>query len=129
VFASDGFLDFTGYTREEILGRNCRFLQGERTDKRAVQEIRSAVDEGRECTVRLLNYTKQGKPFWNMFTLAPVRDELGKIRFLAGIQVDVTVRISHPTRSASAIAHTGLTFISLQSGLQKRRQNLRGQRW
>lgn len=91
VFASDGFLDFTGYTREEILGRNCRFLQGERTDKRAVREIRKAVDEGRECTVRLLNYTKQGKPFWNMFTLAPVRDETGKIRFFAGIQVDVTV--------------------------------------
>ena len=91
VFASDGFLDFTGYTREEILGRNCRFLQGPRTDARAVREIRRAVDEGEECTVRLLNYTKQGKPFWNMFTLAPVRDETGKIRFFAGIQVDVTV--------------------------------------
>jgi PAS domain S-box-containing protein len=91
VFASDGFLDFTGYTREDILGRNCRFLQGPRTDRRAVQEIRKAIDSGMECTVRLLNYTKQGKPFWNMFTLAPVRDEQGKVRFFAGVQVDVTV--------------------------------------
>lgn len=91
VFASDGFLDFTGYTREEILGRNCRFLQGPRTDRRAVHEIRKAIDAGSECTVRLLNYTKQGKPFWNMFTLAPVRDEQGNVRFFAGVQVDVTV--------------------------------------
>eukprot|EP00227_Mantoniella_beaufortii_P008260 CAMPEP_0197586716 /NCGR_PEP_ID=MMETSP1326-20131121/8598_1 /TAXON_ID=1155430 /ORGANISM="Genus nov. species nov., Strain RCC2288" /LENGTH=641 /DNA_ID=CAMNT_0043151375 /DNA_START=273 /DNA_END=2194 /DNA_ORIENTATION=+ len=91
VFASDGFLDFTGYTREEILGRNCRFLQGPRTDRRAVGEIRKAVEGGTECTVRLLNYTKMGKPFWNMFTLAPVRDEDGNVRFFAGVQVDVTV--------------------------------------
>ena len=62
VFASDGFLDFTGYTREEILGRNCRFLQGPRTDARAVREIRRAVDEARRVHVRLLNYTKQGSP-------------------------------------------------------------------
>ena len=91
VFASDGFLDFTGYTREEILGRNCRFLQGPKTDKQSVREIRAAIDNGSECTVRLLNYTKHGKPFWNMFTLAPVRDESGKVRFFAGVQVDVTV--------------------------------------
>ena len=91
VFASDGFLDFTGYTREEILGRNCRFLQGPRTDRNSVAEIRKAIDEGSECTVRLLNYTKQGKPFWNMFTMAPVRDEQGNVRFFAGVQVDVTV--------------------------------------
>ena len=91
VFASDGFSDFTGYTREEILGRNCRFLQGPRTDRRAVAEIRKAVSEGSECTVRLLNYTKGGKPFWNMFTLAPVRDDAGNVRFFAGVQVDVTV--------------------------------------
>ena len=102
VFASDGFLDFTGYTREEILGRNCRFLQGPKTDASAVAEIRKAIDGGNECTVRLLNYTKQGKPFWNMFTLAPVRDDGGKIRFYAGIQVDVTVY--KDSKSGAAIA-------------------------
>ena len=91
VFASDGFLSFTGYTREEILGRNCRFLQGKDTDQNSVKAIRDAIDAGSEVTVRLLNYTKNGRPFWNMFTLAPVRDDEGKVRFFAGVQVDVTV--------------------------------------
>ena len=90
VFASDGFLDFTGYSVDEILGRNCRFLQGPKTDRAAVAKIREAIERGEECTVRLLNYTKAGKEFWNMFTLAPVRDEQGVVRFFAGVQVDIT---------------------------------------
>jgi phototropin len=90
VFASDGFLEFTGYAMDEILGRNCRFLQGPKTDRTAVAKIRQAIDSGSECTVRLLNYTKAGKPFWNMFTLAPVRDDQGVVRFFAGVQVDIT---------------------------------------
>jgi len=90
VFASDGFLEFTGYAMDEILGRNCRFLQGPKTDRTAVAKIRQAIDTGSECTVRLLNYTKAGKPFWNMFTLAPVRDDQGVVRFFAGVQVDIT---------------------------------------
>jgi len=90
VFASDGFLEFTGYSTEEILGRNCRFLQGPKTDRTAVAKIRQAIETGSECTVRLLNYTKAGKPFWNMFTLAPVRDDQGVVRFFAGVQVDIT---------------------------------------
>eukprot|EP00238_Polyblepharides_amylifera_P013084 CAMPEP_0196599018 /NCGR_PEP_ID=MMETSP1081-20130531/94634_1 /TAXON_ID=36882 /ORGANISM="Pyramimonas amylifera, Strain CCMP720" /LENGTH=664 /DNA_ID=CAMNT_0041924761 /DNA_START=617 /DNA_END=2611 /DNA_ORIENTATION=- len=89
VFASDEFLTLTEYTREEILGRNCRFLQGPATDPRAVREIRTAVDAGCECTVRIVNYTKSGKPFWNMFTLAPVMDSTGKVRFFVGVQVNV----------------------------------------
>ena len=82
------------YKREEILGRNCRFLQGPGTDRRAVKEIRTAVDNGQECTVRLINYTKSGRPFWNMFTLAPVMGADGKVRFFVGVQVDVTAKES-----------------------------------
>ena len=90
VFASDGFMEFTGYSVDEILGRNCRFLQGPKTDRAAVAKIREAIENGEECTVRLLNYTKTGEEFWNMFTLAPVRDEQGIVRFFAGVQVDIT---------------------------------------
>ena len=126
VFASDGFLDFTGYTREEILGRNCRFLQGPRTDARAVREIREAVDQGDECTVRLLNYTKQGKPFWNMFTLAPVRDETGRIRFFAGIQVD-TVYKEKDTQSDRRVSAASMDSENLEDAdrIARRRSTTR----
>nr|AML77533.1 putative LOV domain-containing protein [Acrosiphonia sp. BC-2016] len=90
VFASDAFLDMTGYDRAEVLGRNCRFLQGELTDPRAIQEIRSAILDGAECTVRILNYKKNRKAFWNMFSMAPMADVDGTVRFFIGVQVDVT---------------------------------------
>ncbi|KAL3133891.1 hypothetical protein ABBQ32_008349 [Trebouxia sp. C0010 RCD-2024] len=90
VFASDGFIELTEYPRHEVLGRNCRFLQGKDTDEKAVKDIRHAIQEASETTVRLLNYKKSGKPFWNMFTLAPMADVDGTARFLIGVQVDVT---------------------------------------
>mmetsp|Transcript_31401 Transcript_31401/g.80144 ORF Transcript_31401/g.80144 Transcript_31401/m.80144 type:complete len:717 (-) Transcript_31401:642-2792(-) len=90
VFASDAFLDLTEFKREEVLGRNCRFLQGPDTDMKTVQDIRDAIKTGAELTVRILNYTKTGRPFWNMFTLAPMSDSNGQTRFFVGVQVDVT---------------------------------------
>ena len=65
----------------------CRFLQGKDTDKEAVDNIRQAIKSGNETTVRILNYKKSGKPFWNMFTLAPMADVDGTPRFLIGVQV------------------------------------------
>nr|AML79004.1 putative LOV domain-containing protein [Botryosphaerella sudetica] len=96
VFASDAFLELTEYSREEVLGRNCRFLQGPGTDQKTVQDIRDCIREGRELTVRILNYTRSGKPFWNMFTLAPMRDSYGQTRFFVGVQVDVTAQGTGP---------------------------------
>ncbi|KAL4857414.1 Phototropin-1B [Chlorella vulgaris] len=90
VFASDPFLKLTGYRREEVLGRNCRFLQGRDTDRNTVNELKVAIKAGRECTVRMLNYTKGGRAFWNMLTVAPIKDIEDRPRFLVGVQVDVT---------------------------------------
>lgn len=92
VFASDAFLELVEYQRSEVLGRNCRFLQGPATDRATVAKIREAVAGGRECIVRLLNYKKSGAMFWNMFTLAPIMDIEGNIKFFVGVQVDVTAR-------------------------------------
>lgn len=74
VFATSDFYKLTGYTSQEVLGRNCRFLQGPGTDKRAVDVIRKAVSTGSDATVCLINYKADGTPFWNQFFIAALRD-------------------------------------------------------
>nr|AML79206.1 putative LOV domain-containing protein [Synsepalum dulcificum] len=88
IFASDSFLELTEYTREEIIGRNCRFLQGPETDQETVSKIRDAIREQREITVQLINYTKSGKKFWNLFHLQPMRDQKGELQYFIGVQLD-----------------------------------------
>lgn len=88
IFASDSFLELTEYSREEILGRNCRFLQGPETDPATVKKIREAIDGQKEVTVQLINYTKTGKKFWNLFHLQPMRDHKGEVQYFIGVQLD-----------------------------------------
>nr|AML78312.1 putative LOV domain-containing protein [Daphne giraldii] len=88
IFASDSFLELTEYSREEILGRNCRFLQGPETDPATVKKIREAIENQTEVTVQLINYTKSGKKFWNLFHLQPMRDQKGEVQYFIGVQLD-----------------------------------------
>lgn len=90
VFVNQGFCDMTGYQATDILGQNCRFLQGEQTNKFVVEEIREAIRHQDKCTVELLNYTKAGQPFWNRLSLIPIFDDQGELRHYVGIQSDVT---------------------------------------
>jgi PAS domain S-box-containing protein len=91
VFANDAFCRLTGYDRAEILGRNCRFLQGADTDKQAIDRIRAAVAAGEPLEIELRNYRKTGEPFWNRLMMAPVRDDTGRIAYYVASQVDVTL--------------------------------------
>ncbi|POG55569.1 PAS domain S-box protein [Haloferax marisrubri] len=92
VYANEQFTDLTGYRRDEVLGRNCRFLQGERTDEAAVDELRTAVEEREPVTTELLNYRKDGTEFWNRVRVAPLFDDDGVIDFFVGFQDDITPR-------------------------------------
>jgi PAS domain S-box-containing protein len=74
VYASNGFYELTGYTRDQVLGRNCRFLQGPGTDPKAVDVIRTAIANGTDATTCILNYKADGTPFWNQFFVAALRD-------------------------------------------------------
>jgi PAS domain S-box-containing protein len=92
IYANDGFERLTGYPVAEVLGRNCRFLQGPDSDPTAVAEIRAAIAEQRECVVEILNYRRDGSSFWNRLSITPVRDESGVVTHYIGIQSDVTAR-------------------------------------
>jgi PAS domain S-box-containing protein len=82
----------TGYPASEVLGRNCRFLQGPGTDPAAVERIRAAVGGQRECVEEILNYRRDGTTFWNRLSITPVRDDGGEVTHFIGIQSDVTAR-------------------------------------
>ena len=79
IYASAGFYTMTGYSPKEVIGRNCRFLQGPDTDANEVAKIRDAVKAGHSFCGRLLNYRKDGAPFWNLLTVTPIRDDNGKV--------------------------------------------------
>ena len=92
IYVNKGFEKITGYTADFACGTNCRFLQGEDTDPTAIEEIRRAVKEKRECIVEILNYRKNGEPFWNRLSITPIRNDTGVVTHFVGIQSDVTTR-------------------------------------
>jgi PAS domain S-box-containing protein len=92
VFANGAFFDLTGYSSEEVIGRNCRFLQGPQTDPRTLDEVRKAIQEQRAVAVDLLNYRKDGTAFWNALFIGPIFDQDGELLYFFASQMDITER-------------------------------------
>ncbi len=93
VYANPAFLRMTGYTLGEVVGRNCRFLQGGDSAQPGLATLRAALRAGHDCAVLLRNHRKDGTLFWNELTMAPVRDDDGRLTHYIGIQTEVTVRV------------------------------------
>ncbi|MBZ9675904.1 PAS domain-containing protein [Mesorhizobium sp. ES1-1] len=100
VFANDAFLKLIGYERDEVMGRNCRFLQGPNTDPSSVDRIRVAVEDGTDVSIDILNYRKDGSTFWNALYISPVFNDKGELQFFFASQLNVSDR----KRSADRIA-------------------------
>ncbi|KAE8216555.1 hypothetical protein CF327_g271 [Tilletia walkeri] len=101
VLVSPAFCELTGYPQEAILQRNCRFLQGPSTSPASVQRIRDSLNTGSPSIELLLNYKRNGEPFWNLLCIIPLRDAKGRVQYFVGGQVNVT----------GALTTEGLSFL------------------
>lgn len=95
IFASKGFLELTGYPLEEVLGRNCRFLQGSETNRNDIQMLSKGIEAGVDTSACLLNYKRDGTPFYNQIYVAPLRDAEMKIINFVGVQVEIKTEMMH----------------------------------
>ncbi|WP_018864256.1 MULTISPECIES: PAS sensor domain-containing protein [Thioalkalivibrio] len=102
IYVNRAFEELTGYRSEEILYRDCRFLQGDDTDQEARAEIRASIRENRPCRVTLRNYRKDGSLFWNELSLTPVFNDEDHLTYYIGIQKDITARIEAEQRAEKA---------------------------
>lgn len=92
IYVNAGFERITGYSASEVLGRNCSFLQGSETNQTTLDKLRTAIREEHECVVELLNYRKDGLPFWNRFAITPVRNSKAQVTHYIGVLSDISER-------------------------------------
>ncbi|KAG2446816.1 hypothetical protein HYH02_008376 [Chlamydomonas schloesseri] len=103
IYANAGFVRTTGYSAAYVLGKNCRFLQGEGTDCQQVIDLKKAISEGKSCVVQLLNYKKNGDPFVNYLSLTPIHDAAtGRLTHYVGVQSDITELVNHKKAELAA---------------------------
>ena len=114
VYCNAAFEKITGYTREEVLGRNCRFLQKTDHEQNGIEIIRHALLQGMEARAELRNYRKDGSLFWNELYIAPVKDPRGQLTHFIGIQTDITHRKRQETELAQKTRELAQSNAELQ---------------
>ncbi len=92
IYVNAGFEHITGYSQDEMIGKTCQILQGPGTDRATIAQLSVAIRAEQECVAELLNYRKNGEPFWNRVAIAPVRNAEGRVTHFIGLQSDITER-------------------------------------
>ena len=120
IWVNPAFERMTGYSFGEVVGRNCRFLQGSDRNRPELEVVRAALRERRECKTTIRNYRKDGSLFWNELYLSPVCDQANRLTHFVGIQNDVTVRVEAQERLAFLAHHDNLTGLANRTLLVER---------
>ncbi len=94
IYANPAFFELTGYSKKEIIGKNCRFLQGKETEQKGLVQLREAIKQKEECTVVIRNFRKDGTPFWNELSVSPILDKDMEVTHYIGIQNNITARVN-----------------------------------
>jgi PAS domain S-box-containing protein len=115
IFCNAAFQKLTGYSNDELIGRNCRLLQGPETSRETVSRIRDAIAAGQDLSVDILNYKKDGSLFWNALFVSPVRDEDGKIVYFFASQLDFT-NIKSKEAELAAARHQAEAEVAERTG-------------
>lgn len=124
VFVNPAFTEITGYPADEVLGRNCRFLHGKNTDPEIIREIDEKLEAQKQVDVVVIDYRKDGTPFWNHLTVNPVLDDAGVCTHFIGTQQDVTHQREQEAKIAYQATHDLLTGLPNRSAFSDRMAKL-----
>ena len=119
IYVNPAFERITGYSQDEILGKNCRILQGPDTSSKTREAIREALNNEKEISTVIKNYHKDGTPFWNELLIAPVKDAHDKVTHFIGFQNDITDRIHRQETLEFHATHDSLTHLKNRSALER----------
>ena len=117
IYVNPSFERITGYSAAEVIGRDCRFLQGGDRNQIGLLELRQAIQEQRECHAVLLNYRKDGKPFWNDLYISPVFNEHGELTNYIGIQTDITDQVKSTQQLLESEERLRTVLTSIKEGI------------
>jgi diguanylate cyclase (GGDEF)-like protein/PAS domain S-box-containing protein len=133
IYVNQGFDRITGYTKAEVIGKNCNFLQGRETNQQNLNQLREAIMRGQPHQTTVRNFRKNGEPFWNQLQIFPVRDNSGCLTNFIGIQTDITEQKAaadrlHKTedqfRSTFELAPIGMAITNLEGDYIEVNQSL-----
>ncbi|XWK86731.1 MAG: PAS domain S-box protein [Phormidium sp.] len=117
IYVNPAFEEMTGYSAAEILGENCRFLQGKETTQPELERLRTAIRQQENCTVLLRNYRKDGSLFWNELSISPIYDDNGVLTHYIGIQIDITERKQAEEELRATTSRLSTLIENLQLGI------------